>query len=252
MKKPFRFTPPVLTPVLFLLLVVSSAAQGAETQKKSQSDEQSQNVDEPAVEEIVVKGVRQRPVNERDYVNIQGKRFFDGPYGNQSFIFAIVQELKTRGKMTRVFTRNIKMPQDYPGSTLNRYSYPLVNACGMEKFSFYDGGDFMALAYKEGEKAIIFDVLIGGGPFSSPGLWGPYDQILGKRHHMKLIMGDTKNDGMGLLKSGYAVGMKIDLPNYELQEHGNVYNTAVEKVGRCLAENINIETTEKLVSQSSP
>lgn len=227
-------------------------SQDAESQEKPQANKESLNLDVETVEEVVVRGVRQKKAFERDYVNVAGKRFFDGPYGDQSFILAIGQELKNRGEMQRVFTRRIKMPQDYPGSSLDRYRYPLADECGIEKFSFYDGGEFMALGYKEGEKEIIFDVLIGGGPFSSPGIWGPYDQILGKRHGMKLIMGDSEKDGMGLLKSGYAVGMKADMPTYELQEHGDIYRTAVDTAGQCLSDKINIEAAKNLLSRKLP
>lgn len=201
------------------------------------------------VEEIVVRAVRQRSAFERPYVNVDGKRFFEGPYGDYSYILAIGQELKNRGDMKRIFTRRIAMPHEYASSSLDQYDYPIADDCGIEKFKFYDGGGkFMALGYVEGEKEIIFDVLIGGGPFSAPGIWGPYDQILGKRHKMKMIMGDAAQDGMGTLKSGYAIGLKAALPGYELRENGRAYSSAVEKAGKCLADKIDMEAARRLLS----
>jgi hypothetical protein len=201
------------------------------------------------IEEIVVKAVRQRSPYERPYVNVDGKRFFEGPYGDYSYILAIGQELKNRGDMKRIFTRRIAMPHEYASSSLDQYDYPLADDCGIDKFKFYDGGGkFMALGYVEGKKEIIFDVLIGGGPFSAPGIWGPYDQILGKRHKMKLIMGNAAEDGMGNLKSGYAIGLKAALPGYELRENGRAYSDAVEKTGKCLADKIDMEAARRLLS----
>ena len=208
----------------------------------------SSRVKHESLEEVVVRAVRTRKSFERRYKNVQGKRFFDGPHGDSKFILAIGQELKNRGEKKRVFTRRIKMPQTYSASSLDRYTYALADDCGIEKFKFYEGGeDFMALGYVQGKKEIIFDVLTGGGPFASPGVWGPYDQILGKRHKMKLIMGDASKDGMGLLKSGYSVGMKADLPSYELQAHGDVYGTAISTTGQCLSDKMNKEAASKLL-----
>ncbi len=125
------------------------------------------------LEEVVVTAIRQKKVFERDYKSIAGKRVFDGPYGNEKFIIAIGQELKNRGEKKRVFTRGIKMPQAFSSSSLDRYHYPVTDECGIEKFKFYEGGEFRALGYKQGEKEVILDVMTGGGPFSAPGVWGP-------------------------------------------------------------------------------
>lgn len=207
------------------------------------------------IEEIVVTAQRRRGLlNEldREYQSVDGKRIFSGPYGDLSFILAIGQELKNRGEMKKIMSRRITMPAEFPGSSLNRYQYPIAHECGIEKFQFFDGGEFMALGYQvEGKSQrteIIFDVLIGGGPFAAPGIWGPYDQILGRRHKMELIMGDAGKDGMGLLKSGYAVGMKADLPGKELKDTGDVYGEAVSAAGKCLAEKIDIEAAKRLLS----
>jgi hypothetical protein len=83
---------------------------------------------------------------------------------------------------------------------------------------------------------------------ANPTLWGPYDQILGRRHSMEMIMGDAAKDGMGLMKSGYAVGMKADLSSYEFTETGDLYSNAVTTTGKCLSEKINIEAAKNFLS----
>ncbi len=112
----------------------------------------------------------------------------------------------------------------------------------------------MALGYQPNPNSskteIIFDVMIGGGPFSSPGIWGPYDQIIGRRHKMKLIMGDAESDGMGIMKSGYAIGMRAELPMYELMDAGDMYNAAVTATGKCLIEKFNIEAAKNFLSKN--
>jgi hypothetical protein len=203
------------------------------------------------LEEVVVTGIRQRKVFERDYKSVAGKRIFDGPYGNEKFIIAIGQELKNRGEKKRVFTRGIKMPQGFSSSSLDRYHYPTADACGIEKFKFYEGAEFRALGYKQGEKEVILDVMTGGGPFAAPGVWGPYDQIMGKRHKMKMIMGDAKKDGMGLMESGYAIGMKAKLPTYVLQQYGDNFSIAIDNAGQCLFDKTDEEAANRLISGKS-
>lgn len=216
----------------------TAATRAAGTNAASPAGASAARQSDTVVEEIVVTGVRKRKAYDRPYTSIDGKRFFEGPFGETDYILAISRLLKHQGRMQRVVTRRIHMPHEYAGSSLARYRYAAIDDCGIDRFTYYEGGDnFMALGYLDENNEIIFDVLKGGGPFASPGLWGPYDQILGKhRHAMKMIMGNASRDGMGFLKSGYAVGMKPDMPGYELRDSGRLYQAAVRRVGQCLAE----------------
>ena len=200
------------------------------------------------VEELVVTGTRVKREWERRYKNVAGKRVFNGPYGDDKMIIAISQELKNRGERKRIFTRGITMPQSYSGSSLDRYEYNLKEECGINHFSFYEGPDFTALGYIEGPKEILLDVMTGGGPFSSPGIWGPYDQIVGKRYKMKMIMGDAAKDGLGPIKGGYAIGMKASIPSYEMQEYGDRYSKIIETTATCLSDKFNEEAAARLLS----
>ena len=76
---------------------------------------------------------------------------------------------------------------------------------------------------------IVLDVLDGAGPFASPMLWGPYDQIVGdkKRSTMEMMMGDGSQDGMGLLKSGYAIGYMAIMDDEDYSDLGTAYGNAI-------------------------
>ena len=86
---------------------------------------------------------------------------------------------------------------------------------------------------------MILDVMVGGGPFAAPQLWGPYDQILGDKHNssMKLMMGDGKKDGMGLLKASYAIGMTPVMDDGAYEDLGSSYVSAVQDTANCLINN---------------
>jgi hypothetical protein len=99
------------------------------------------------------------------------------------------------------------------------------------------GEGFDALGYHHGDK-VIFDVLVGGGPFSSPKLWGPYDQVLNDNIEMHLMMGNGKKDGMGLLKASYAIGMTPILPDEDFNEYGSVYTSNTTTSMQCIDDGV--------------
>ena len=234
-----------LLSLAFTLSVVVAAGAAAD---KGKDTDYANVKDVKTVEEMVVTGTRVKREWERRYKNVAGKRIFTGPYGDDKMIIAISQELKNRGEKKRVFTRGITMPQSYAGSSLDRYKYLLNEDCGINNFSFYEGPDFTALGYMEGPKEVLLDVMTGGGPFSSPGIWGPYDQIIGKRHKMKMIMGDAAKDGLGPIKGGYAIGMEASIPSYEMQEYGDKYSKIINTTATCLSDKLNEEAAERLLS----
>lgn len=171
----------------------------------------------PAVEVLGKKQSSDRPYLQRD-----GKRFISGPYGEVEAILAVSAQIKAKGLLKRVSTRGMTMPSDYVSKFVNRYEYQFPAACGGAKYSYYEGEGFGALGYHHGEK-VVLDVLAGGGPFSSPQLWGPYDQILNDNIEMHLMMGDGKKDGMGLLKASYTIGMTPIMADEDFHDYGASY-----------------------------
>ena len=164
--------------------------------------------------------------SERAYIQENGKRFITNPYGETESILAVAAETKAQGKLKRVSTRGIKMPQGYVGGFINKYEHTFSNG---ETFSYYEGEGFGALGYHAGEGKVILDVLVGGGAFSAPKLWGPYDQLLGDKNNssMHLMMGDGSKDGMGLLKASYAIGYTAVMAEEDYSSLGNAYGGAV-------------------------
>jgi hypothetical protein len=166
--------------------------------------------------------------SDRAYIQENGKRFITNPYGETESILAIAAQTKAEGKLKRVSTRGIKMPQGYVGGFINKYERTFANG---ETFSYYEGEGFGALGYHAGDGKVVLDVLVGGGAFSSPKLWGPYDQLLGDKDNssMQLMMGDGSKDGMGLLKASYAIGYTAVLAEEDYSNLGNAYGTAVNE-----------------------
>ncbi len=166
--------------------------------------------------------------SDRAYTQENGKRFITNPYGETESILAIAAQTKAEGELKRVSTRGIKMPSGYVGGFINKYERTFANG---ETFSYYEGEGFGALGYHAGDGKVVLDVLVGGGAFSSPKLWGPYDQLLGDKDNssMQLMMGDGSKDGMGLLKASYAIGYTAVMAEEDYSNLGNAYGTAINE-----------------------
>jgi hypothetical protein len=164
--------------------------------------------------------------NDRAYSQKDGKRFITNPYGETESILAVAAETKAKGKLKRVSTRGIKMPSGYVGGFINKYEHTFSNG---STFSYYEGEGFGALGFHADEGKVVLDVMVGGGAFSAPKLWGPYDQILGDKDNssMQLMMGDGDKDGMGLLKASYAIGYTAVMAEEDYSKIGNDYGSAV-------------------------
>ncbi len=207
-------------PMLFLasgIFMSGSAAAGGIT---------APGVDIKVMSDVEVTG--EYDTSDRAYSQEDGKRFITNPYGETESILAVAAETKAKGKLKRVSTRGIKMPSGYVGGFINKYENTFANG---ETFSYYEGDGFGALGYHADDGTVVLDVLVGGGAFSSPKLWGPYDQLLGDKDNssMQLMMGDGSKDGMGLLKASYAIGYTAVLAEEDYSNLGNAYGTAINE-----------------------
>lgn len=181
----------------------------------------------------VVEVIGKRESSKRKYLLKDGKRFISGPFGEMEAILAVSAEVKAQGKLKRVRTRGIKMPNTYTSRFINRYDYEFPESCGAAKYSYYEGEGFGALGYHDGKK-VVLDVMVGGGPFAAPKLWGPYDQVLNDNMKMDLMMGDGSEDGMGLLKASYAIGLMPVADNETYNHYGNTYTENTMESMQCL------------------
>ena len=178
------------------------------------------NVDELA--DIEVEGERDR--HERAYTKEGADRFITKPYGESESILKIAAKTKELGVKKRVSTRKITMPPSFVGSFVNMYKHTYENG---KTFYFFEGENFEALGFAAGGGSTVVDVL-SGAAFTGPKLWGPYDQVIGKnRSTMTLLMADGGKDGLGLLKSSYAVGHTAVMEEEEYESYGSSYFQAV-------------------------
>lgn len=176
---------------------------------------------------IEIVGTRTEASEDREYLNIDGKRFISEPHGEIQQILKVAAEVRSKGEYHRVRTRGLQMPSEYTGSFIDRYDYTIPTADGERAFSYYEGDGFAALGYHSGKGKVILDVIAGGGPFTGPRLWGAYDQVLNSNIRMDLMFGDGKDDSMGLLKASYKIGLMPVMRTSSKNYYGELYSRAV-------------------------
>ncbi|MEM7541923.1 MAG: hypothetical protein AAF384_10115 [Pseudomonadota bacterium] len=177
--------------------------------------------------------VGQTEAESRPYLIQAGKRFVSSPYGEIDLILKVAEKVRDGGEKKRIMTRGMQMPSEFAGSFVDRYDYQMPEECGGQRFSYYEGDGFAALGYRSGRGKIVLDVLAGGGPFTGPRLWGPYDQILNSNTKMQLMFGDGEGDGMGLLKASYKIGLMPVMKTGTKDYYGELYSRAVAEANEC-------------------
>jgi len=181
---------------------------------------------------IEIIGERTAP-DEREYLNVAGKRFVSQPHGEVEKILSVAEEVRANGLRRRVMTRGLELPSEYTDSFIDRYEYRMPKNCGGQLFSYYEGDGFAALGYHGETGKVILDVLAGGGPFTAPRLWGAYDQVLNSNVRMKLMFGDGLTDGMGVLMASYKIGLMPVMRTSSKNYYGELYSRAVAVAAEC-------------------
>lgn len=173
--------------------------------------------------------------DKREYLVEAGKRFISRPHGEVELILAVAEQVREKGNHRRVRTRGMQMPSEFTGSFVDRYDYEMPAECGGKTFSYYEGDGFAALGFHEDKGKVVLDVLAGGGPFTAPRLWGAYDQVLNSNIRMDLMFGDGLQDGMGVLKASYKIGLMPVMRTSTKDYYGELYSRAVSMAATCEA-----------------
>jgi hypothetical protein len=172
-------------------------------------------------------------VDERPYLIEAGKRFVSQPHGEVELILGVAEQVRLNGNLQRVRTRGLQMPSEYVDTFVDRYDYTMPESCGGGSFSYYEGDGFAALGYHADKGKVVLDVLAGGGPYSAPRLWGTYDQVLNSNVRMDLMFGSGLEDGMGVLKASYKIGLMPVLRTSTKNYYGELYARQVALAAAC-------------------
>jgi len=166
-------------------------------------------------------------------------RFISGPYGQEHSIRSIVNHLNQNGKAVSISNQGLKLPNKPINEIVKIYRNDHSQRCNAHDFKVIEGNELLILQYSftdaNGQQQQVRDYIEGPDPFTSPGLWGPYDHTASSAYQMFLMMGDTEEDGMGLLDTSYAIGWMTPLNKSEQWQIGAEYQKAIRETAVCLA-----------------
>jgi hypothetical protein len=165
-------------------------------------------------------------------VSADGYRYTSIPYGELAGILKVVHEIKAQGGMQRISSRGMKIPSKSDNRIVARYDYTFPASCGGNSFTYYEGDSFAALGYVH-EGTVILDVLEGGGPYTAPRLWGPYDQVLDNKTPMVTVASFNGENGSGLMNASFLAGRVTGLEQAMQESLGTAYSSAIYTASRC-------------------
>lgn len=171
-----------------------------------------------------------------DYLPVvsDGYRYTSAPYGELLGILNVAEQVKMRGSHHRVSTRGMHIPHKAANNIVTRTDYTFPTVCGGTSFSLYEGEDFSALGFDQGDGTVVLDVLDGGGPYTAPRLWGPYDQVLNTNSHMVTVASFNGANGSGLMTAAFLAGEVTSMNPATQRKLGNDYSSAIYTASRCL------------------
>lgn len=165
-------------------------------------------------------------------VSADGYRYTSVPYGELAGILNVVHEIKAQGSMQRISSRGMNIPNKTENRIVTRYDYTFPANCGGASFSYFEGDSFAALSYRY-EDTTILDVLEGGGPYTAPRLWGPYDQVLNGRTPMVTVASFNGENGSGLMTASFMAGKVTGMDQAAQERLGTAYSSGIYTASRC-------------------
>ena len=174
-----------------------------------------------------------------------GQRYMAEPHGAVTNVLQVAADTWRHGKRSTVPRGELAVPNSTFDQTITRYEYSYPENCGGHSFTYYEGKNFKALGHHQGDKVVV-DMLMGGGPYIAPRLWGPFDQVLNDSVEMHLLVGNGQNDNFGLMKASYTVGLIPDLSPERRESMGSAYTVATDLASNCELEPIAPRATEEV------
>ncbi len=173
-----------------------------------------------------------------DYLPVrsEGHRYSSAPYGETAAILSVASKVRHNGVKHTISSRGLHIPSKSENRVIQRYDLTFPVTCGGQTFSYYEGKDFSALGYHTNGK-VVFDLLKGGGPYSAPRLWGPYDQVINDPAPMHVVFSNGSDEGFGLVKASFMVGKVAEMPQHKVNSYGGTYSESVYTAGSCDALN---------------
>jgi len=114
----------------------------------------------------------------------------------------LAAEVRARGRHSRLAANGMLVQQPGPNHHIDHFQHSPQAAGGRRRLAYFEGKSFHALGYRCGDQ-LVLEVLVGGGPFGAPRLWGPMRRMARDPVQFHLVCGPGEANGFGVMKATY-------------------------------------------------
>jgi|GEM_PF-6468705 len=115
---------------------------------------------------------------------------------------ALAAAVRARGQRSRLTANGMLVQRRGLKHHIDHYQHRLPAAGRLRRLAYFEGKSFHALGYRCGDQ-LVLEVLVGGGPFNAPRLWGPMRRMARDPVQFHLVCGRGEADGFGVMKATY-------------------------------------------------
>ena len=109
---------------------------------------------------------------------------------------------RSAGSHTELGSNGMLIPNNLGSYTIDHHQSETELFGVTRSVSYFEGKNFHALGYHSGDQ-IVLNVLVGGGPFSGPRLWGPVQRMARDPVQLHYFAGNEGRDGFGVCSVAY-------------------------------------------------
>ena len=124
------------------------------------------------------------------------------PAMEASEVVNLSARIRSEGLFTELESKGLLIANNCRRYSIRHYHMELNFRGGRREFSYFEGKIFHALGHLSGDQ-IVLNVLVGGGPFNAPRLWGPVERMARDPVNLHFLRGHGSRDGFGVFQVIY-------------------------------------------------
>ncbi len=124
------------------------------------------------------------------------------PVMDASEVVNLCARIRGEGMFTELESKSLLIAKNCRPCSIRHYHMELDFHGGRREFNYFEGKVFHALGHLSGDQ-IVLNVLVGGGPFNAPCLWGPVERMARDPVRLHFMPGHGSRDGFGIFQVTY-------------------------------------------------
>ncbi|MEM7292145.1 MAG: DUF3579 domain-containing protein [Pseudomonadota bacterium] len=114
----------------------------------------------------------------------------------------LAAKIRTHGEHQSLTSNGMLIPNASDDYLIGHYRNRTTLFNQDRDVSYFEGKSFHAVGYASGDQ-VVLNVLVGGGPFNAPRLWGPVQRMARDPVQLHYLQGRGGRDGFGIFNVAY-------------------------------------------------